>query len=108
MQNYWPPQSKAKGSNTFLWKHEWDNHGHDYSALIYRIQPSRFAGLSGRGLNSALQSAFYHDVIAFYKEYTAAKRYPSSELTKQSLAQTFGVTPNQITVSCVPESSHLR
>ena len=91
MQNFWPPQSRKTGSATFLWEHEWEGHGHDYAELIYRVQPSRFAGLSGAELNRALQSAFYHDVVAFYKKYTGAYRYPSAKLTKESLAEVFGV-----------------
>jgi ribonuclease I len=100
MRNYWPPQSRSTGSPTFLWEHEWIDHGSDYAELILRVQPKRFAGLSGAALEKKLQSAFFHDVVAFYKGYIGAQKYPDDTFTKDSLARVFGIKSNQFTISC--------
>jgi hypothetical protein len=61
MNNYRPP--KQIHWLNFLWESEWNNHDHEYSEFIYRVQPGRFAN----DLNRQFQLAFFHDIIVFYK-----------------------------------------
>lgn len=121
MINYWPPQSRSTGSETFLWQHEWQDHkgrkprqhGWDYAELLLRVQPHRFKGLSGKELERALQYAFFKDTIAFYKKYSKVIKYPSKDLTKDSFARVLkangaNLQPDQITIACAKNKNIVR
>ena len=44
MHNYWPPQAKKSSSNVFLWQHEWETHGKDYAAIMFKLKPEAYPG----------------------------------------------------------------
>jgi hypothetical protein len=100
MMDYWPPQSRASDSQYKLWEHEWKEHGSDYSNVIRRVQPKRFAGLSGADLNKALQHAFYQDVISIYLQFKGVQKYPYEKTVKKQFADALNIKENQFTWSC--------
>lgn len=101
MKNYWQPQSNlTTDSKYWLWEHEWNDHGHDYAELIYRMQPKRFTGLTGNNLNNSLQLAFYQDVIGFYLNFTGVQKYPYKDLGKKQFAGILKIQEDQFTWSC--------
>jgi len=94
MNNYWPPKIKASTTSTFLWQHEWETHGQDYAAIIYKLRPGEFTG-TDQQRNDKLQVAFFTETIAFYKKYRVQK-LSAAAYTKANLAAALGVSENQI------------
>jgi hypothetical protein len=92
MNNYWPPKIKASTTTTFLWQHEWESHGQDYAAIIYKLRPAEFAG-TVQERNDKLQIAFFTETIAFYKRYRVQK-LSAATYTKSSLASALGLAEN--------------
>jgi ribonuclease I len=101
MNNYWPPQSRATGPETFLWEHEWTKHGPDYAEIILNLQPDRFTGESEEEKNRQLQAAFFNDVVAFYQRFAGAQKYPKNIFSKEEFGRVFGIEADQFTLSCV-------
>jgi len=98
MNNYWPPKIKASTTSTFLWQHEWETHGQDYAAIIYKLRPGEFTG-TDQQRNDKLQVAFFTETIAFYKKYRVQK-LSAAAYTKANLAAALGVSENQIAFEC--------
>lgn len=71
MTNLWPPQlnyplSDPETCNTFnlhwLWSHEYDKHGKDYSNILQVLFPQKFS----KATDKELQVQYFSDVLKFY------------------------------------------
>jgi hypothetical protein len=98
MHNYWPPKSKASSTSVFLWQHEWENHGKDYAAILYKLKPENFPGTTDVR-NAALQVAFYKDVISFYQRFNL-KKLPTGTMTKAAIAKIIGLAESNFFFIC--------
>ena len=46
MINYWPPQSNSQKEFTWLWEHEYNKHGKDFSEILQTYNPKVYGGAS--------------------------------------------------------------
>jgi len=89
MSNFWPPQTKPSHSNIFLWQHEWETHGQDYSSILYKLKPNDFPG-NTEERNAALQMTYFKDALSFYKKFQVI-RMPSGTYSRSQFASWVGL-----------------
>jgi hypothetical protein len=46
MINYWPPQSNSQKEFAWLWEHEYNKHGKDFSEILQTYNPKVYGGAS--------------------------------------------------------------
>jgi hypothetical protein len=89
MSNFWPPKTKPSHSTVFLWQHEWETHGQDYSSILYKLRPSDFPE-DAEERNAALQVAYFKDALNLYKKIPVI-RMPSGTYSSSEFANWIGL-----------------
>jgi ribonuclease I len=112
LDNYWPANSKPSDPERayyWLWEHEYDKHGKEYTELLQAYKPNLF----GKASTQSLQERFFRDAINFYKsqnltKINISKANPKPEtnkfgdlvVTKQQLSDIIGIDKENFIVSC--------
>jgi len=89
MLNFWPPQNRDRGDKYFLWNHEWNKHGKDYSAIMLNLAPNNFSTLYD-DRNFQLQTKYLNDAINLYKSLKLQK-IPKDSYSKSDFATYLGI-----------------
>jgi hypothetical protein len=116
MMNYWPPNSRRTiPPDYWLWKHEWDGHGHDYAHVMMNLPGNTYAGMRDiTARNNALQLRFFNDTIRFYIRYPGLQRYTTdpripatnpptftTETSRAAFTRSLGIPLEHARFSCV-------
>jgi ribonuclease I len=109
MENYWPPQSNDDKEADWLWSHEYDKHGKDFSNILQVYLPHEYERASAE----QFQETYFQTVINYYKTFNVRKldisraspkpqRNDEGDLlvSKDQLSSIIGVPSENFIVSC--------
>lgn len=117
MINYWPPQSNSQKEFTWLWEHEYNKHGKDFSEILQTYNPKVYGGAS----SAKLQEKYFQTAINFYlsqkldkiniheaKPRATTNSYGDLLVSKAQLSQIIGVNEENFITSCNKNTDYLQ
>jgi ribonuclease I len=100
---YTNPANPSFSQQYFLWKHEWDTHGHDMADIYFTLNPKEFPA-TPRLRDSLLQFYYFDDTL---KLFTAlgASNLTTNPKTNVQLAKAIGLPLNNLITRCNPSGT---
>lgn len=108
LKQYWPPTFFAPTNPSFaqryfLWQHEWQTHGGDYSS-IYQTELGSTLPATATQRDQALQFHYFDEAVRLYLT-TSASNMIATARSKAELALRIGVPESMFITRCNPSGA---